>query len=1858
MKAAKSTGFLIALLLLFSCAADNNDGRKMTAGPGTLSGESLFPLDRGFTKYITGYTSGIISSGSVIEIRFTPEFAATAAGKIPPGLLTFEPALRGKTEWLDETTLVFTPSKLPEPGRDYTGTLKLGMLADVEERLREFPLRFRTLTKDFRITPGVLECVSDGGDSYSLHGELTASDYIPASETESYLKARLGRKQLTVTWDHSADPVHAFTVEGIKRTDRQQKLELEWNGATGGISRKGSIALAIPGRKEFRVVDVIVVPGGNHRLDIIFSDPVDQARDFEGLIWFGPDIELTTSVKSNVVSIFPASRPQGPAVLNVEAAVRSTSGTSLDSPFSRQFDFSPVPPSLALSGNGVILPSSENLIFPFRAANLKAVDLKVIKLFENNLPAFLRESDLSGGYSLKRFGIPVYSGRIDLANNPGDQAGTWNLHTIDLADYIKAEPGVLYRVELSMRRSYSLYTCSGGNDDSRYETLLGESEALGRQLWEDPENYYDDVDEYLYYSQGFDWNDRDDPCKDAYYSPEKKIARNILASNIGIIAKQGTDSNLHVFVSDLVSAMPLNEVTIEVYDYQNQVIATGLTDRNGSVTIPCERTPFLVIAAKDKDRNYLKVNEGAALSMSSFDVAGTRPMNGINAYIYGERDVWRPGDSIYLSLFIRDMNGRLPQDHPVRFELISPSEQKVDIQVHMLRDRRLTVVRTATDKAAVTGNYTARFSVGGAVFEKKIRIETIKPNRLRIELGFPGQILGGSGGPSRGTIRARWLSGAVAGNLSATVEYILKHTGTVFERYSQYNFDDPSYTFTSETVRTFESRLGENGEASFTFDPGVVQNAPGMLDAIFTARVAEKGGDESIIQSEFTYAPFPVFVGINIPSLRGKDRMLRTDEDNRVDVVTVDESGKPVNAEVEFTVYKIDYRWWWESDRENLAWYISNNVYKPVITKTINTSDGLGSVSFRINRNDWGRYLVRASVPGGHSTGKILLMEWPWEYGMKSGSEGATLLSVSTDKEKYYPGDEVRLSFPSPANARAIITLENSTGILGEIRTITGGTSSEVRFKVRPEMAPNVYAFVTIIQPHSQTVNDMPVRLYGVVPVMVEDRATRLAPRIRMPEELRSMQEFTVSVSEETGKAMDYTLAVVDEGLLDITGYKTPDPWAWFYSREALGVRTWDLYDLVLGAYGGTLERIFAVGGDETLIDQTANKARRFEPVVRFLGPFTLGQGKTAGHKITLPRYTGSVKVMVVAGNDKAFGSASASAMVRDPLMILATAPRVLSPGEKVMLPVTLFVQKQNITNITLKAEGNELVRFDKNSISLPLSGMGERDTAFSFTTSDHPGIAKIRISASGGGETAGYEMETDVRIPNPPETRSTLRIINPGEKWETTFTPFGIAGTSSVTLEASSLPSVDLKRHSSYLLDYPHGCTEQIISSAFPQLWLRQIAPGDGKVTAEAPANVREAINKIMQRQMNNGGITLWPGAYQPDSWVTSYAGHFLSEAERNGFTVPSSLKSRWLAYQKNSALAWRYDPAFRGAANDQAYRLFTLALAGQPERGAMNRLRESKDIPQLSGWLLAAAYALSGRPEAASELIDVRTVQTEPEYHDLYYGSELRDRGIILYTLSLLKKQEDALPLLRSLSEDLNSQAVYSTQSLSWALIAFMKYTSMMPENDSEKMPFTVSLDGKTTAVSLAAGRVWSETPEVKSDRNALSVVNNSGKPLYFNLVNRGVPLMSDISKEEKGIAMKVSYTDLNLKPVDQKSLSQGSDFMMIVRVTNTGFSEKENLALVQMLPSGWEIRNTRLFGGDYGISESSSNYRDIRDDRVNTYFSLARGETKTFVLILNAAYQGEFFHPPVWCEAMYDTDSYSRLPGFRVSVTGPRN
>jgi len=631
--------------------------------------------------------------------------------------------------------------------------------------------------------------------------------------------------------------------------------------------------------------------------------------------------------------------------------------------------------------------------------------------------------------------------------------------------------------------------------------------------------------------------------------------------------------------------------------------------------------------------------------------------------------------------------------------------------------------------------------------------------------------------------------------------------------------------------------------------------------------------------------------------------------------------------------------------------------------------------------------------------------------------------------------------------------------------------------------------------------------------------------------------------------------------------------------------------------------------------------------------------------------------VMVVgAGRGNTFGSAEKSVTVADPLMILATAPRVLSPGDKVALPVTIFSQNKGPADVTITAHGNEMVSFTQNKASVHFSGQGEKDIQLLFTTAGKTGKATIRVEAVSGTEKAFYDLQIEVRSPNPSESRSETKMLPPGEKYEKSFVPFGMDGTSKASVEIFSLPSVNLTGRVSFLTSYPHGCTEQVTSAAFPQIYLPELLGSSLPDPTEVKNNVQQAIRTLSSRQMSSGAMTLWPGGTSPDDWATSYAGHFIIEAQRAGYSVPAGLLNKWTAYQRSASSQWRYQPQYRYTCNDQAYRLFTLALAGTPDKGAMNRMREIENLPSLSRWLLAAAYATTGRTEVAQTLIDVRSMKTEDEFSSYYYGSPLRDRSVILYTLTTLGNTTEAMKMLREVAEELGSDHWYSTQTTAWGLFAYMNFNHKINAGTNNEVKTTVAFNGVTEQVKGKGNAVLRELHPVAT-ANRLSVQNNSAVPLFVTFTERGIPMSSDATIAEENMKMRIDYLGMDGNPVDTYSMVQGAGFMMIASVTNTTHRNIDNIALTQMVPSGWEIQNTRLFETATMIREDAFDSRDFRDDRVYTYFSLGAGETKRFYILLTASYRGTYSVPAIVCEAMYDDGVRARHPGRIVNVTEPK-
>ena len=1221
---------------------------------------------------------------------------------------------------------------------------------------------------------------------------------------------------------------------------------------------------------------------------------------------------------------------------------------------------------------------------------------------------------------------------------------------------------------------------------------------------------------------------------------------------------------------------------------------------------------------------------------------------------------------------LEDREKRIPDKHPVALEIYNPRGQFYTKMISTQGTNGFYTFAVPTQADDPTGLWNAYVKVGGTAFHKSLRIETIKPNRLKITLALP-TILQASSKDVYAPLTSSWLTGATASRLKAKVEMSLSKVNTQFKNYGQYLFNNPATDFTTVRADVFNGVLDAEGRAGVNIQLPVATGAPGMLNATLTTRVFEPGGDASIYSQTVPFSPFTSYVGINLNQPKGK--YIETDKDHVFDIVTVNDQGQPVNrSNLEYKIYRISWSWWWENGEESFGTYINNSSITPVASGNLQTTGGKASFKFRINYPDWGRYLVYVKDrESGHATGGTVYIDWPDWRGRsnKTDPSGIKMLAFSLDKDSYEIGETATAIIPAAAGGRALVSLENGSTVLQQQwLEVSDQGDTKLTFKITPEMAPNVYLHISLLQPHAQTVNDLPIRMYGIAPVFVTNRQTILQPQIKMPEVLRPETDFNVTVSEKSGKPMTYTLAIVDDGLLDLTNFKTPDPWNEFYAREALGIRTWDMYDDVLGASGGRYSSLFSTGGDASLKPADA-KANRFKPVVKFIGPFYLAKGKQQTHTLKLPMYVGSVRAMVVAGQDGAYGNAEKTAFVRTPLMLLSTLPRVLSTQEEITVPVNVFAMENQVKNVTvsLEASGAGVQITGNRQQSLTFDQPGDQLAYFTLKTGSKTGKATIHLTASGNGQQTKETIEIEVRNPNPVVTLRNSQWIEAGQEAELSYT---LAGSSSannqVQLEVSRIPSVDISRRFDFLYNYQHHCTEQLTSKALPLLFVSQFKAVDEQEAEKIKTNVQEAIRQIYARQLPNGGFVYWPGNAVADEWITSYTGMFLTLAQEKGYAVHPNVLNKWKRFQRAAAQNWRMP---QEASNwqiwqselQQAFRLYTLALAGAPEYGAMNRMKEQPGLSIQAKWRLAAAYALTGKMKPAGELVyNAETTVIPYSSMNLIYGSSDRDEAMILETLILMKRDRDALQQAKKVSQNLAQENWFSTQSTAFALMAMGR----LAEQLSGTLDFTWSWNGKQQPAVKSAKAVFEKEIATSPKSGTVSVKNQGKGALSVDLITRTQLLNDTLPAIADNIRLDVKYTDMAGSPISVEDIRQGTDFMSAVTLSNiSGTSDYSNLALTHIIPSGWEIYNERMIvpeasssnSNEANTPESSADkytYKDIRDDRVLTYFDLRRGESKTFTVRLQATYAGNFILPAIQCEAMYDAAVQARTKAGRTTVS----
>ena len=1824
------------LFLVIGVATVFAGGMFVIAG---FSKQRIVEVDPAFSRYISGYTSGAQSRIDPVAIEFSNPIPEHISEKQLTELFTIDPAVEGTVKRVDDRTVEFHAKKPLETNRLYTVSFALDKVEEVESGFEEFEFQFSTFPQQLNVELGTIQSYYDAThDLRYLTGTIISADYADSAALLNTINATLDGKSLRAkTVSYNGLNQLEFIIDSIQRTTVERKLVFNWNGKSIGAKSSGREEFSLLALGDYRVTETKVVTEdeGDQYLEIEFSEELLPQQNLSGIIELEGEDHLTYHIEGNVVRAYLSNFLIGDKRLYVANGIKDALGHRMNLPYAKDVTFYPPGPRIRLHSGGSILPNSQGLIFPFETVSLKSVDVRIIKIKEKNVHHFLQVNDLDGEDELSRFGKVVVEKKIQLNLDKGDSA-QWTSHVLDLSKLMQPELGAIYRVSIKFDRSDSKCGCESTVSNS-------DSEEEERSDWNE-----NDWDAYMFsYDEYESWGgyeDQSNPCEDDYYRG-KAVNRNILASDLGLVFKLDQDKRGHVFVSNMVTAQPIPNASIEFYDYTSDVISSAVSDANGMVAVQLTKKPFLLIAKHGSQRGYLKLNDHFTNSTSKFDVEGENLEKAVKGFFYGERAVWRPGDSLFLSFVLNDPLKSIPLDHPIQFELSDPNGRTVSTYTAKKDAFDSYVFRTATRSSSPTGYYSVSARIGNHYFEKTVRIETVKPNRLKVNL-VVNQLKADSS-----LLQAKWLHGASARDLRANVARRLRPIKSVFAAFPSYCFDSPIRSSFNREEVLFDGALNAKGEAKIRTELRDMSSAAGFVEAIYTSRVFEKGGDFSISVQTEKITPFKTMLGLDAPDADFSESV-EVDKKHRFDVIALSSDGKKVTAEkVQLKIYRIYKPWWSEQDANDLLSYVTRTANIVVLDSMISVKNGQAAFNFGVNGNNYGNYLITLTdLEGKHETGELIHFDYPyWSRTNRSGNDNMKMLDFASNKNSYEVGESVQLTIPSPENGRALVSIETGERVVKKFWQSTTKGDNKIEFTVEKGMFPNAYVHVMLIQPHHTTTNDRPIRMYGIVPIEIDDPVTHLTPVISMKESIRPNQVASIEVGEESGRKMTYTLAIVDDGLLDITGFKTPNPWKSIYAKRSLGVQTWDMYDDVIGAYAGSLRNMISIGGDggEGNISE-APKANRFKPMVHFLGPFTLEAGSRKKHSVEIPNYVGSVRVMVVAQHDGAYGEAEKTVTVKQPVMVLATLPRVLGPTEELSIPITVFAMENSVKDVSVTVEGNDFMLLSQKKFNVHFTQTGDDLINVPLKIAKKVGIATLKVTARCGNEVAIHEIEVDVRAPNPIIYTGNEYTLAPGEERILPIEFTGLEGTNKAIVEVSRILPLGLNKRLDYLIQYPHGCVEQTTSSVFPQLFLSQIMEVSDKEKATISNNIKEGILRLQTFQTSDGGFAYWPGDYSADEWGTNYAGHFLLEAESRGYSVPSDLKSLWLSYQKNAANEIQLNG---GNELTQAYRLFVLALSGNPELGAMNQLRERGGLSDEATWRLSSAYYLVGQKEVAKKMVEsLSTVMKSRANYASTYGSSMRDRAMILESLSLMKETVKSKKLVEEISREMNSNTWQSTQTTAYALLGITTYYDAGSATNS--LSYSSSLNGSASErIQTKAGvsRMVYTDKEIRS-KGSVRLKNTGTKTLYVKLISQGIPLEYKEPKKQNNLQLSLVYRNMEGKVIDPTKIVQGMDFKVEVKIKNPGKKgDLTEIALSHLFPNGWEIHNARLFGG----TEVEVDYQDIRDDRVYSYFDLAAGESKTIVVQLNASYLGKFYLPAVQAETMYDHLISATLPGKWVNV-----
>lgn len=1720
--------------------------------------------------------------------------------------IKFEPKIKGKFRWLNPNELVFSPSENLKPATEYKAVLQKSLV-----KYSKFTLGKKEeivfYTPKLRIEQANGMWVSRELNTTDIIPELTLRFNYPIKPADvlKRLSIKNGNEKIEFQCQsEESSEALLLRLTNVKPEDKDLNLLVtieEGILPIGGLSAtkeelKSEVQIASP----FVLIITQVAAehdGINGNIKIYCSQQIAENQSVKDFILIEPAVKYNVNLTDDgmIISSEEFDVDKGYEI-SLKVGLKGSVGGVLKESTSNQITFGKLEPAISfVDANGVYLGTKGAKNLEVRIVNVPKIKVTISKIYENNLLGARKYGYYQDDYDEYYDEEFAESGSSDYDNTFGDIVYEKVIVTSNLPKY----------------RNSRLFNF----------------------------NFPDNLPEFkgIYHIKI--------SSSEEYYLSDSKF---VSFSDIGLITRQGKDK-IYVFANSIATASPLSGVSITAFGVNNQKIGTGQTNSDGYVEIDLIKkgikgfTPGMITAKIGNDFNYMPFSQ-TRVETSRFDIGGVRSnATGLRAFIYGDRDIYRPGEKMIFSAVVRNQKWQSPGEIPVKMKVLLPSGKELKVLKKALNNQGSMESFVQLDASAVSGYYSLELYTSTDVLlaTKTMLVEEFMPDRIKVKTNLdkkdykPGEKI-------NVTIDAANYFGPPASGRNYESELQLKEKAFDSKAF-------PNYTFSlSQSNNYYETMLSEGatndeGKATETFEIPTYYKDRGILQAdVFTTVFDENGRPVSRATTAPVYTQ-QVFYGIKNDGYG----YYQLNQPVRFNLIALNKDDKPfASVKAKLIVIKHEYKTVL-SKYGSYFRYNSQLEDKTIVDKEI-TLNGASSYYDFVPRSP-GDYELRIARPGAGTYVSTSFYSYGsyGNYGNSFQVNREGNIDIALDKTSYHTGETAKVLFKAPFNGKMLVTVEQNEVISYQYVEVKNRAAS-INIDLKSEHLPNAYVTATLIKPHTESTIPLTVA-HGYISLVVEDLSNKIAVSINAENKSRSNTKQRVKVKSIAGAKV--TLAAVDEGILQITGFKTPDPYNYFYAKRALETSAYDLYPYLLPEIRGTKS---STGGDGFDLSKRVNPLpnKRVKLIANWSG---IADSKTGEiiFDIDIPPFSGEIRLMAVAYKEDKFGSAEAKITVADPIVISTGLPRFLSPGDTAYVSINLTNTTEKNTNAQVKIVTSGAIRVLDNSFSTGLNANGESRNIVKVVAGNAPGTAKFSVLASSFGETFKDEIDITVRPAASLQKVSKNGSISGGQSQliplaGQTFLPL----SETRTLVISRSPVIQFAKHLEYLVQYPHGCTEQIVSAAFPQLYFGDLADAVHKDEAGksfANANVLEAIRSIKMRQLYSGGLTLWESGGTEHWWASAYAAHFLLEAKIAGYEVDKDLLNNLLNYLKAKVKQRNYVTYFynrtenkRIAPKEMAYSLFVLSVARKPDISTMNFYKQNQSELALdSRFLLSAAYAIAGDKQKFREMLPTSFSGEEANAESgNSFASAIRDEGVALYAIM---EADPGNPLIGTMANHLSNQLktrnYLSTQERAFAFLCLGK---LAKQSAASTVIGTVKVDGKTV------GNVNSATLKLHGKQLAgkqLEISTKGEGKLYYYYTSEGIPT-GPVKEEDNFMRVRKTFYNRFGNMITGNSFKNNELIIVGITIENTYSSDIENVVITDLLPAGFEIENHRVKqipGMDWIKNADNADYIDIRDDRINFFIDLNQGK-KTYYYAVRAVSSGSYKMGPVMADAMYRGDMHS--------------